>query len=141
RQEGIEPSAVEAVVVASVVPPLNSSLVQAIERYFGKDPMMVGPGIKTGLKIHYRDPKEVGADRIVAAMAAFKKYGGPLIIFDFTAQVEGMVARIRKELGENPRVIATGGYAGLIAAETPVIEVVDQRLMLEGLRLIYEMNA
>src|SRR5437899_10452254 len=45
--------------------------------------MMVGPGIKTGLKIHYRDPKEVGADRIVAAMAAFKKYGGPLIITDF----------------------------------------------------------
>src|SRR5437899_11102058 len=45
--------------------------------------MMVGPGIKTGLKIHYRDPKEVGADRIVAAMAAFKKYGGPLIIIDF----------------------------------------------------------
>ena len=192
RQEGIEPSVVEAVVVASVVPPLNSSLVQAIERYFGKDPMMVGPGIKTGLKIHYRDPKEVGADRIVAAMAAFKKYGGPLIIIDFgtgttyapgmgisvealyeraarlqrvelkapptvigrttaesmqagiifgfTAQVEGMVARIRKELGENPRVIATGGYAGLIAAETPVIEVVDQRLMLEGLRLIHDMN-
>src|SRR2546421_12659604 len=83
RQEGIEPSVVEAVVVASVVPPLNSSLVEAIERYFGKEPMMVGPGVKTGLKIHYRDPKEVGADRIVAAMAAFKKYGGPLIIIDF----------------------------------------------------------
>src|SRR5436853_4387424 len=83
RQEGIDPKSVDAVVVASVVPPLNSSLVQAIERYFGREPMMVGPGIKTGLKIHYRDPKEVGADRIVAAMAAFKKYGGPLIIIDF----------------------------------------------------------
>src|SRR2546421_809144 len=63
------------------------------------------------------------------------------IIFGFTAQVEGMVARIRKELGETARVIATGGFAGLIAAETPVIEVVDQRLMLEGLRLIHELNA
>src|SRR5438067_2544071 len=63
------------------------------------------------------------------------------IIFGFTAQVEGMVARIKKELGENPRVIATGGLAGLIAAETPVIELVDQRLMLEGLRLIYDLNA
>ena len=83
QQEGFDPKAVEAVVVASVVPPLNSRLVEAIERYFGRDPMMVGPGIKTGLKIHYRDPKEVGADRIVAAMAAFKKYGGPLIIIDF----------------------------------------------------------
>jgi len=207
RQEGIDPKAVDAVVVASVVPPLNASLEQAIERYFGQRPMMVGPGIKTGLKIHYRDPKEVGADRIVAAMAAFKKYGGPLIIIDFgtgttydvvsqegdylggaiapgmgisvealyeraarlqrvelkapsnvigrttaesmqagiiygfTAQVEGMVARIRKELGQQARVIATGGLAGLIAAETPVIELVDDRLMLEGLRLIYELNA
>jgi type III pantothenate kinase len=206
RQQGFEPGVVDAVVVASVVPPLNSSLVAAIERYFHREPTMVGPGIKTGLKIHYRDPKEVGADRIVAAMAAFKKYGGPLIIVDFgtattydvvstegdylggaiapgmgisvealyeraarlqrvelkappavigrttvesmqagiifgyTAQVEGMVARIRKELGTNARVIATGGYAGLIAAETPVIEHVDQRLMLEGLRLIHEMN-
>ena len=63
------------------------------------------------------------------------------IIFGFTAQVEGMVTRIKKELGETPRVIATGGMAGLIAAETPVIELVDQRLMLEGLRMIHELNA
>src|SRR5438094_8587894 len=63
------------------------------------------------------------------------------IIFGFTAQVEGMVARIRKELGETPRVIATGGMAGLIAAETPVIELVDQRLMLEGLRVVPQPNA
>src|SRR2546429_3174188 len=83
RQQGFDPKAVDAVVVASVVPPLNSALVEAVQRYFGREPMMVGPGIKTGLKIHYRDPKEVGADRIVAAMAAFKKYGGPLIIIDF----------------------------------------------------------
>ena len=62
------------------------------------------------------------------------------IIFGFTAQVEGMVDRIRKELGAQARVIATGGFAGLIAAQTPVIELVDQRLMLEGLRLIYDMN-
>jgi len=206
RQEGFDPKSVDAVVVASVVPPLNSALVQAIERYFDREPLVVGPGVRTGLKIHYRDPKEVGADRIVAAMAAFKKYGGPLIIIDFgtgttydvvstegdylggaiapgmgisvealyeraarlqrvelkapstvigrttaesmqagiifgfTAQVEGMVDRIRKELGQKPRVIATGGFAGLIAAQTAVIELVDQRLMLEGLRLIYEMN-
>src|SRR3989454_7191006 len=83
RQEGFDPKSVDAVVVASVVPPLNSALVQAIERYFDREPLVVGPGVKTGLKIHYRDPKEVGADRIVAAMAAFKKYGGPLVILDF----------------------------------------------------------
>src|SRR5438874_7973011 len=83
RQEGFDAKSIDAVVVASVVPPLNSSLVEAIQRYFGREPLMVTPGLKTGLKIHYRDPKEVGADRIVAAMAAFKKYGGPLIIIDF----------------------------------------------------------
>src|SRR5256714_15068149 len=83
RQEGFDARSIDAVVVASVVPPLNSSLVEAIQRYFGREPLMVGPGIKTGLKIHYRDPKEVGADRIVAAMAAYRKYGGPLIIIDF----------------------------------------------------------
>src|SRR5438270_10562220 len=206
RQEGFDPRAIDAVVVASVVPPLNSSLVEAITRYFGREPMMVGPGVKTGLKIHYRDPKEVGADRIVAAMAAFKKYGGPLIIIDFgtgttydvvskegdylggaiapgmgisvealyeraarlqrvelkapatvigrttaesmqagiifgfTAQVEGMFERFSYELCAQASVIATGVVAGLIAAQTPVIELVDQRLMLEGLRLIYDMN-
>src|SRR4030081_3908701 len=103
RQEGFDPKAVDAVVVASVVPPLNSSLVQAIERYFGQEPMMVGPGIKTGLKIHYRDPKEVGADRIVAAMAAFKKYGGPLIIIDFgTATTYDVVAKEGDYLGRPP---------------------------------------
>jgi type III pantothenate kinase len=62
------------------------------------------------------------------------------IIFGYTAQVEGMVARIREELGEGARVIATGGFAGLIAEQTAVIELVDQRLMLEGLRMIYELN-
>ena len=55
--------------------------------------------------------------------------------------VKNDLARIKKELGESPRVIATGGLAGLIAAETSVIKLVDQRLMLEGLRLIYDLNA
>src|SRR3989440_12148472 len=77
RQDGFDPKSVDGVVVASVVPPLNSALVQAIERYFDREPLVVGPGGKTGLKIHYRDPKEVGADRIGAATAASKKYGGP----------------------------------------------------------------
>src|SRR5260370_42334781 len=75
RQDGFDPKAVDAVVVASVVPPLNSSLVEAIERYFGRGPMMVGPGIKTGLKLPYRAPKGVGADCIAAALSAFQKDG------------------------------------------------------------------
>src|ERR1700756_324747 len=77
RLEGFDAKDVDAVVVASVVPPLNSSLVQAIQRYFGKEPLMVGPGIKTGLKIHYRDPKEVGADRIVGGLGGLQKERGP----------------------------------------------------------------
>src|SRR2546423_11147054 len=63
------------------------------------------------------------------------------IIFGFTAQVEGMVARIKEELGENPRVIATGGMAGLIPAQTPGIELGDQRPMLEGVLMIHELKA
>src|SRR2546428_13292500 len=59
RQEGFDPRSVDAVVVASVVPPLNSALVQAVERYFDPEPMLVGPGIKNRLKIHTRDPQEV----------------------------------------------------------------------------------
>src|SRR2546426_7935858 len=100
RQEGFDPKSVDAVVVASVVPPLNSALVQAVERYFDREPLLVGPGVKTGLKIHYRDPKEVGADRIVAAMAAFKKYGGPLIIIDFgTGTTHDVVSKEGDYLG------------------------------------------
>src|SRR2546427_13142390 len=82
RQEAFDPKPVDAVVGASVVPPLNSALVQAIERYFDREPLVVGPGVRTGLKIHYRDPKEDGADRIVAAMAAFKEYGGAVSSVD-----------------------------------------------------------
>jgi type III pantothenate kinase len=206
RQAGIEPKQIDSVVIASVVPPLNPSLVEASRKYFGQDPLMVGPGIRSGLKILYDNPKEVGADRIVAALAAFRKYGGPLIIIDFgtgttydaisaagdylggaiapgigiaadalfehaarlqrvelkappsvigrntvesvqagilfgyVAQVEGMVARLRRELGDEAKVIATGGYARLIAAHTQAIQEVDDRLMLEGLRLIHELN-
>src|SRR5438132_7880741 len=83
RQDGFDPKSVDGVVVASVVPPLNSALVQAIERYFDREPLVVGPGGKTGLNIHYRDPTEVGDEGNVRAMAAFKKYGGPLSILDF----------------------------------------------------------
>ena len=206
RQAGIEPKQIDSVVIASVVPPLNPSLVEASHKYFGQDPLMVGPGIRSGLKILYENPREVGADRIVAALAAFRKYGGPLIIIDFgtgttydaisatgdylggaiapgigiaadalfehaarlqrvelkappsvigrntvesvqagilfgyVAQVEGMVARLRRELGDEAKVVATGGYARLIAAHTQAIQEVDDRLMLEGLRLIHELN-
>ena len=72
-----------AVVVSSVVPPLNFSLEQMCKKYFDLQPVLVGPGIKTGMPIKYENPREVGADRIVNAVAGFETYGGPLIIVDF----------------------------------------------------------
>ena len=62
------------------------------------------------------------------------------ILFGYVAQVEGMVARLRRELGTEAKVVATGGYARLIAAHTQAIQEVDDLLMLEGLRLIHELN-
>jgi type III pantothenate kinase len=74
---------IEAVVVASVVPPIMYSLEHAIKKYFGVNPIIVGPGTKTGINVRTENPREVGADRIVNAVAASEIYGGPLIIIDF----------------------------------------------------------
>ncbi|MGQ9532744.1 MAG: type III pantothenate kinase [Desulfotomaculales bacterium] len=79
----IPQGAVDAVVISSVVPPLMPALEQMSLRYFGVTPLVVGPGIKTGLAIRYDNPREVGADRIVNAVAGYTLYGGPLIIVDF----------------------------------------------------------
>lgn len=76
-------SDVEAVVISSVVPTIMYTLEHMARKYIGKEPLIVGPGIKTGINIKYDNPKEVGADRIVNAVAAYELYGGPLIIVDF----------------------------------------------------------
>lgn len=174
--------------------------------YFKTTPVIVGPGTKTGMSIQVDNPREVGADRIVNAVAAYEKYGGPLIIIDFgtattfcavnekgiyqggaiapgigisaealferaaklprieiknpgaviskntvasmqsgtlfgyVGLVEGIVARMKKELSGNVRVIATGGLANLIAQETDCIDHIERFLTLEGLRIIYDKN-
>lgn len=203
----IAPERVSAVVVSNVVPILARPIEELSQHYFNRPPMVVGPGIRTGMRILYEDPRQVGADRIVNALAAFRRYGGPAVLVDFgtattfdaispsgdylggaiapgivisldalvshtaklsrvelaappsvvgrnTTQsmqaglvfgyvglIEGIVARMKGELGEGARVIATGGLAELIAAQTRAIDTVDQRLTLDGLRIIHELNA
>jgi type III pantothenate kinase len=80
---GLEVSGMHGIVISSVVPPLDPVLRQVCERYFNSKPLFIEPGIKTGMPVHYDNPSEVGADRIVNAVAAFEKYGGPCVIVDF----------------------------------------------------------
>lgn len=74
---------VSDVIISSVVPSIMYSLQHMASKYFNCEAMVIGPGIKTGMDVKYDNPKQVGADRIVNAVAGFKKYGGPLIIVDF----------------------------------------------------------
>jgi type III pantothenate kinase len=193
-------------VVASVVPPLNGVMRDMILRYFGTDSLFVEPGVKTGLSIQTENPLEVGADRIVNAVAAFDLYGGPSVVVDFgtattfdlvTANaeyrggiiapgltisaealfaraarlprvdikqpehligtntvasmqsglfygylglVDGILARIRAEIPDLRKVVATGGLAALLIEESQQIDEIDPELTLKGLKLIYDRN-
>ena len=80
---GLEAKGIHGIVISSVVPPLDPVLRQVCERYFDLRPLFIEPGVKTGMPVQYDNPAEVGADRIVNAVAAFEKYGGPCVIVDF----------------------------------------------------------
>jgi type III pantothenate kinase len=203
---GVKYTDIKEVVLCSVVPPLVSTFEELLERYLKIRPLVVGAGVKTGVRIRMDNPREVGADRIVNAAAANHLYGGPVIIadlgtattfdtvsregdyiggaispgistsaeslfekaamlprleliapkraigtntitamqsgivFGYVALVEGMVIRIQKELGEKAKVVATGGYAAMIANETTIIDILNPDLTLIGLKIIYLMN-
>ena len=93
-------SDISGIIISSVVPPIMFALEKMCIRYFNLKPLVVGPGIKTGLNIKYDNPKEVGADRIVNAVAAIHKYGSPLIIVDFgTATTYCYITEDKQYLG------------------------------------------
>jgi type III pantothenate kinase len=203
---GIARSAVRASILASVVPTFNDTVIEAVDRAFDHEIMVVGPGIKTGMPVLYENPREVGADRIVNAVAAYERVRGAAIVVDFgtattfdcisakgeylggsiapgmqisasalfsraarlprseiarppraigrntvhsmqsgivfgyVGLVDGLVRRLAAEMKEDVAVIATGGLAALIEPDSETIEMVDEFLTLDGLRLIYLRN-
>lgn len=201
---------IDGIIVSSVIPSLNYTIRHMCEFFFNVTPLFVGHGIKTGLNVKADHPKEVGADRIVNSVAAWRKYGKngePLVVIDFgtattfniltdatfiggviapgiktsleslvsgTAQlpmielkapktviardtetnmqagiifgfaglVEKIVEKIKSELGVDCiKVVATGGMGEVIAKEVSVITTFDRKLTLEGLKIIYDLNA
>jgi type III pantothenate kinase len=96
----VEIDTIDDIIIACVVPSLIPVLQEMARKYFSNEPLIVGPGIKTGISILYRNPTEVGADRIVNSVAAFEKYGGPLIIVDFgTATTFDVVSKKGEYMG------------------------------------------
>jgi type III pantothenate kinase len=193
-------------IIACVVPPLAPALDELCKNYLGITPLFVGPGIKTGMPIRYDNPREVGADRIVNAVAAYEKHkceliavdfgtattfdyinkageyeGGSIapgvkiaaealfheasklfrveltppnrviakdtasaiqsgIVFGYASLVDGILERMFNELGSRPKVIATGGLAGVITQQTKHVDEIDDDLTMEGLRILYSRN-
>ena len=115
RYQGISMSDIHAIIISSVVPPLVVPMVKMCERYFHLKPLVVGPGIKTGIKLHYENPRSIGADRIVNVVGAYEQYGGPLIVIDIgTATTYDVV-------GDD------GDFMGGVIAPLPRIELVPPR--------------
>lgn len=123
---GIKKADVDGIIISSVIPPLNYTICHMCEYFFGITPLMVGPGIKTGLNVKTDNPKEVGADIIVNSVSAFGKYGGPTVVIDFgTATTFDIIDENCSLLGV---VIAPGiktSLEGLVnnTAQLPMIEL------------------
>lgn len=121
KYHGLNSGEISNVIISSVVPPLMHTLPAMCNKYFNKEPIVVGPGVKTGMDIRYDNPKEVGADRIVNGVAGYEKYGGPLIIVDFGTAIT--FDAISKE----------GDYLGGVI--TPGIKISSEALFLRTAKL------
>ena len=124
---GLKTSDIDAVMISSVVPPLMYTLQAVSKKYFKSDPYIVGPGIKTGMNIKYDNPKEVGADRIVNAVAAYEQYGGPIIVVDFgTAITFCAISKSGEYLGGAiaPGIKISSEALFMRTAKLPKVEIV-----------------
>jgi len=130
RLADLEAGAIADVIISSVVPPLTPSFQAVSQRLFGRRALVVGPGLKTGMPILYENPAEVGADRVVASIAAFEKYGGPCIVVDFgTATTFDSVNSTGEYLGGAiaPGIQISAEALYLRTAKLPRIEVVKPK--------------
>jgi type III pantothenate kinase len=206
RHQGLDISDIKEGAISCVVPPLLTVFNELMQKYFKIQPLVVGPGVKTGVRIRMDNPREVGSDLIANAAAALSLYKPPVIvvamgtasafaivsregdyvggviapgigisaealytrtaalprvelvrpkkaigtntqaamqsgiIFGYAGLIDGIVNRIQEELGEKAMVVATGGYAGIIAKESKTINKVNPDLTLIGIKLIHDMN-
>lgn len=126
RHHGLDPKDVKDIIISSVVPTLMHTLSAMGIKYFKRQPLVIGPGFKTGMNIIYDNPKEVGADRIVNAVAGYEKYGGPLIIVDFgTAITFCAVSKNGEYMGGviAPGIIISSEALFLRTAKLPKVEI------------------
>lgn len=126
HSKGFRREEVDAAIIASVVPDVNHHIINGLIKYFNVNPIVVGPGIKTGIKIAIPNPKEVGADRIVDAVAAYELYGGPVLVVDFgTATTHDLVLEDATLVGgvTSPGIRIAAHALWQDAAKLPRIEI------------------
>ncbi len=206
KHSGIDTAAITEGAISCVVPPLTTTFNEMFKKYFNIVPLTIGPGVKTGVRIRYDNPRELGGDRMSNAAGALSLYKTPIIvvamgtatafdtiskegdylggalapglaiaaealytrtaalprvelvrpkraigpntiaamqsgiIFGYAGLIDGVVARIQEELGEKGTVVATGGYAAIIAKEAKLIQKVNPNLTLIGIKVIHDLN-